>query len=161
MFPPFFILNKSIREQTKQILGGLEMILNKEFIEDVVTAASIKCSASEKEVFKQEVTEFAYSLIGKEHLHSLKLLMKKMTEREKISYNISNVYVHFSRELSASIDYGFKEGEIVRYKFSSHTERVGPILEIDGGQATFKDVSVSFLLVSKYLEEPIQLSLFT
>lgn len=136
------------------------MILTEKFIENVLNQVNCSLIYVDEKESRDKINSFANSLVGLEHLIALTMLSKRMYEAQKQSNAERNVYVPLYRVLSASIDYGFSVGETVRYKFSSHTERVGKILKIQGSQAHFREVILPLTLVSKYFEEPFQLSLF-
>lgn len=105
------------------------------------------------------VKQFANMFIGLDHSKARNKLSKHMEELET-DLRKRNEYVPFSRKLSGNIDYGFKIGETAQYWYSPHTQRVGEILNINGGRARFSDIIVPLNLVEKYEKVPEQMELF-
>ncbi|EGQ21093.1 hypothetical protein HMPREF9372_3376 [Sporosarcina newyorkensis 2681] len=103
--------------------------------------------------------EFAVTLIGLEVREAARRLDEHMARLfEEGNIREYNEFVRLSRHITHKADWGFEEGETVRYRISNSTARVGEVLKIEDGKVHFADVVVSPSLVSSV--EPEQLSLF-
>lgn len=143
------------------------MIITKEVIEEVLVKAIDFLPYSQKEIHR-DVIEFANYLVGDNHKTAYKKIGLHMHCAVEEGYAYRNLFVPLARAFAKNVDWGFVEGEVVRYSFSPHTKRIGPILSIDGDRVEFKDIITSLSMVEKYIpevteevkKESCQLSLF-
>lgn len=108
------------------------------------------------------VARFSHSLVGLDTLAALKKIGAEMSTLEKLDghYKRRNEYVPLFQEVMSKGEYDYYVGERVSYHFSPHTIRIGNILEISEGYATFSDCIVPLANVFRKNTEPVQLSFF-